>query len=84
MWKKIKNWYHLQFVKEFTIAADISPFYHWFNERERLFHIRGLLNAKCFCHKWVWKHPNGQARILEGNVSWNGEDDGLYEQTISR
>lgn len=64
-----RKWYKL-FQRKLTVACDISPFYHSFNEREQLFHHNGILSAIKFSKKWVAKHPNGQARIIYGHRKW--------------
>ena len=66
----IKEWYYKIFKKPFTVACDIFPFYHPWNEREILFHVNGLYQARKTAKKWVRKHTSGQARILEGTVNW--------------
>lgn len=58
------------FQRKLTVACDISPFYHPYNEREQLFHKNGFLSARRFAKKWVKDHPNGQARIIYGHVNW--------------
>ena len=57
---------HLRDRRRYTLACDISPFPHPFNQEEQLFHMRGLNRAQSFAQHWVRRHPHGQARILKG------------------
>jgi|GEM_PF-3604180 len=71
---QINWWFKFWFTDRFTIAHDLSPFWRpGFNEREELDHVQGYWRAKLFCRKWVWKHPWGQARIIEGWKYWDEE-----------
>ncbi len=60
-------------TRPFTVACDISMFWNPINTREQLFHITGLRAAKKFAHRWVWDHPAGQARVLEGHLNWKNQ-----------
>lgn len=69
-----KKWYQW-FQRKLTVACDISPFYHPYNEREQLFHKNGILEAKLFAKEWVAKHKSGQARIIYGHRIWEEENE---------
>jgi len=71
---KIIKKYNYNFKDPFTVAHDLSPFYHQFNQREELKQFNGIIEAKRFCQNWVCKHPWGAARILEGHHFWREEE----------
>lgn len=76
MLKAIAGWWRRQYRDPFTVAADLSMFWTPFNEREQLFHFKGLVRAQSFARRWVWLHPSGQARIIPGHATWPEETKG--------
>jgi hypothetical protein len=57
----MRKWWRRLWKDEYTVAADTSPFLP-----EKLFRFYGTVRAKFFMHRWVWKHPCGQARLISG------------------
>jgi len=74
MFKKLASWWRGG-DKEYTIACDISPFYHWANSEEQLFYRIGLKSARRFARRWVRTYTSGQARILEGHLTFDKKEN---------
>jgi len=71
---RIRLWLRsFQDRRRYTLACDVSPFPYPGNERERLFHVRGLNRAQTCAWWWVRRHPHGQARILKGWKTFDPE-----------
>jgi hypothetical protein len=60
--------------EKYTVACDRSPFWYPGNDREMLFHVVGRKAARRVARRWVSAHPCGQARVIEGHVSFEEQD----------
>lgn len=67
----LRRWYHKQFKDPFTVACDLGPYWHLFNQSEQLFPAKGLREAKRTARRWVREHRWGQARVLKGVVDYD-------------
>lgn len=68
------KWFHKYFLKKYTLACDLAPFWGPHNEREQLFHYKGLFWTRHEAKKWCRIHSNGQARVIPGWIYWPEEE----------
>lgn len=70
MMRRLAKWMYRRYCAPFTVACDRAPFWNPMNDRELLFHVEGLAEARSAARGWVWEHSDGQARIIEGHAEF--------------
>ena len=74
MFKWLRIWWNRRYKEPFTVAADRCLFYGPYNQREELFRVYGLANARSIARAWVYKHQHGAVRVLEGHHFWKNKE----------
>lgn len=74
MLNKLKAWWYRRYKEPFTLACDRSMFADPCTDREELFHVIGLAEARALGRKWVAEHPHGQARLIPGHKYWENPE----------
>jgi len=59
----IGRWWHEKTKKPYTVLYDGSIF-----SDEHFVEVAGWWAATRFANEWVYNHPHGQARIMEGRI----------------